>query len=109
MTAAAVDVADDVAHELLRNDDLDLHDRLDDHRTSALDGVFQRHRAGDLERHLIRVDLMLRTVDDGDLEVHHGIAGDDAVLHRLLDSGLDRLRPFLAETLSLDLPVELET
>src|SRR5688500_4390602 len=109
MTAAAVDVADDVAHELLRNDDLDLHDRLDDHRTSALDGVFQRHRAGDLEGHLVRVDLVLRPVDDGHLEVDHRVAGDDAVLHRLLDAGLDRLRPFLAEALAFDLPVEFET
>src|SRR5207244_8838920 len=73
-----------------------------------LHGFLQRHRARDLERHLVGVDLVLRAVDNGDLEVDHRIARDDAVLHRLLDAGLDRLRPFLAEALTLDLPVELE-
>ena len=51
---------------------------------------------------------MLRAVDDGHLEVDHRIARDDAVLHRLFDAGLDRLRPLLAQALTLDLPVELE-
>jgi hypothetical protein len=108
VAAAAVEVADDVAHVLLRDDDLDLHDRLDDDRAAAVDGILQRQRARDLERHLVRVDVVLRAVDDGHLEVDDRVAGDHAVLHRFLHAGLDRLRPLLAQALALDLPLELE-
>src|SRR5439155_20111070 len=98
----AVGIADAVPGELLGYDDLDLHDRLDDHRTRLRHGRLECHGARDLERHLVRVDLVRRAVHDGRLEVHHRIAGDDAVLHGLLDALLDGLRPFLREAVAAD-------
>src|SRR5512141_1206073 len=63
LAATAVEVADDVAHELLGHRHLDPHDRLEDGRIRLGEGVLDGHRTGDLERHLRRVDLVVRTVD----------------------------------------------
>src|SRR5438552_18971337 len=52
LAAAAVEITDHVAHELLGHEDLDLHDRLEDGRVRLGEGVLDRHRAGDLEGHL---------------------------------------------------------
>ena len=40
-------------------------------------------RAGDLERHLGRVDLVVRPVDERRLDVDHRVAGDHAAGERL--------------------------
>src|SRR3990170_1698571 len=50
LAAPAVEVADDVAHELLGHRDLDPHDRLEDGRISLGERVLDCHRTGDLER-----------------------------------------------------------
>ena len=47
--AAAGDVADHVAHILVRDDDADLHDRLEDDGIRFLAGFLERHGTGDLE------------------------------------------------------------
>src|SRR3972149_1893498 len=47
-----VEVADDVAEELLRRHHLQLHDRLQQHGTGLLDAFPQRDGAGHLEGHL---------------------------------------------------------
>src|SRR5436190_21059568 len=52
LAAAAVDVADHVAHELFGHRDLDPHDRLEDGRIRLAEGVLDSHRTRDLERHL---------------------------------------------------------
>src|SRR5215470_7984251 len=52
LAPTAVQVADDVAHELLGHRDLDPHHRLEDDRAGLLDGVLDGHRGGDLEGHL---------------------------------------------------------
>src|SRR6185369_17450212 len=62
LSAAAVEVADDVAHELLGHRHLDPHHRLEDDRVRLADGILDGHRRGDLERHLGRVDLVVRAV-----------------------------------------------
>src|SRR5205823_8608204 len=107
-TATAVEVTDDLAHELLGNDDLDLHDRLDDHRAGLWNGSLERHRARDLEGHLVRVDLVLRAVHDGGPQVDHRVARDDAVLHGFFDPLLDGLLPILGEPVPADPPLVLE-
>src|SRR3954451_25141730 len=50
------EVTDDVTHVVLGRDDLDGHDRLEEHRLRLAGGLLEGHRAGDLERHLARVD-----------------------------------------------------
>ena len=51
---------------------------------------FKRHRAGDLERHFRRVNLVERAIVQRDLEVDHREAGQHARLHGLFDALLDR-------------------
>src|SRR5262245_37105640 len=88
--AAPVDVADDVADEVVRRDHLEAHDGLEDHGGCLGHRLLERHRAGDLERHLRRVDLVIGAEGDRGLHVHHGVAGEDAGLHCLLHALLDR-------------------
>src|SRR4051794_36562011 len=88
--AAGVEVADDVAHVVLRGDDLDGHQRLEQGRVGLARGLLEDHRAGDLESHLRRVDLVVLAVEEGGLDTHQRVAGQDAVLHRVLDALVDR-------------------
>ena len=69
--------------------DLERHDRLEQHGVGLLVGLLERHRAGDLERHLRRVDVVVRAVDEPDADALHRRAGELAVLHRLLDALVD--------------------
>ena len=90
LAAAAVQVADDVAHILVRDDDVDLHDGFHDDRVALLHGFLESHGAGDRERHFGRVDFVVRAVPQGDLAVHDRITGQNAGLHRTLDTLIDR-------------------
>src|SRR6185312_3800359 len=89
LSAPAIEVTDDIARVLLRRDDLDFHDRLEEHRLGAPEAFLETHGAGDFERHLARVDVVIRAVDQSDLDVHDRLAGDDAGLTGLLDALVD--------------------
>src|SRR5690606_5215752 len=89
-SSTRVDVADDVAHELVRRLDLAAHHRLEQHRTGLLRRLLERHRAGDLEGDLARVDLVEAAVEELDPDVHHRVAGEHAALRRLADALLHR-------------------
>src|SRR5919197_2313648 len=88
--SAGVEVTHDVTEVLLRSHDLDGHDRLEQLRLRTLHRLLEGHRAGDLERHLARVDLVVGAVDELDADVDDRVAGEDARLHRLLDAEVDR-------------------
>src|SRR5262245_27415182 len=100
LTAAVVDaldppaargrVAHDLAHELLGRDDLELHHRLEQDGIGAARGILQRDRAGDLERHLGRVDLVVGPVAEARAYVDQRLPGAHAGLHGLLDALVDR-------------------
>src|SRR5512142_1451596 len=83
------EVADDVAHELLGGEHLDLHDRLEEDRSGLLAGVLERHGTGDLEGDFVRVDVVVGAVVDGDLHVDDRVAGLDAAIERFLHALLD--------------------
>ena len=53
MAAAAREVARDRARVVVGGHDLDLHDRLEQHRVRLLRGLLERHGARDLEGHLV--------------------------------------------------------
>src|SRR5215210_5831865 len=80
------EVAHHVAHELLGHDDLDGHDGLQQDRIGSLQSLLDGHRTGDLERHLGRVHVVVRTIDELDLDVHDRVTGDDAGVERLFDA-----------------------
>ena len=60
--AAGVDIADNVAHVLLRHRYLYLHDRLKKYRACLCHSILERHGSGNVECHLGGVDLMVGTV-----------------------------------------------
>src|SRR5207248_5467978 len=64
-------------------------------------------RAGDLERALARVDLVVRAVDELDVAVDDRVAGEDARLHRLLDAEVDGRDELLRNLAADDLVDEL--
>ncbi|GAV32354.1 hypothetical 66.3 kDa protein in hag2 5'region [Coriobacteriaceae bacterium EMTCatB1] len=86
VTAAARQVAHDVAHELLGRVDLHGHDRLEKDRARLLQRLFDRHRTGHFEGHLRRVDLVVRAVHQLDFDVDHRVASEHAGGHGLLDA-----------------------
>ena len=91
---ASVEITDDITHVILRRYRLDLHDRLEKNRCSFRGTLFESHRAGDLERNLTRVDIMMRTVVQRHLYIDHRVPGNYAIRHLLLDAfihGIDVL------------------
>src|SRR5919112_504511 len=106
-SAPGVQVADDVAHVLFRGDDLDGHQRLEQGRAGLARGLLEDHRAGDLEGHLRGVDLVGLAVEQGCLHPDHGIAGEDAVLHRVLHALVDRRDVLPRDATTGDLVLEL--
>ena len=101
MAPARVEVPHHVAEVLLRRDDLDGHHRLEQLRLRALHGGLEGHGARHLERHLARVDVVVRAVLEDDADVDDGIAGEDPRLHRLLNAEVD-CRDVLARDLAAD-------
>ena len=88
------------------DDDLDAHDRLEQHRLGFLRGVLERHRSGDLERHFRRVDVVIRTVVQLDPHVVDREAREDAAGERFLDAFVDRLDELLRDRSAGDLVLE---
>src|SRR3954453_14900256 len=85
-----VEVADDVAHVVLGRRDLDGHHRLEQRGVGLAGRLLHHHRTGDLERHLGRVDLVVLTVQQRQLDTDQRVAGQHAVLHGVLRTGVHR-------------------
>src|SRR5579859_60714 len=88
--APRVEIAEHVAEEVLRRDDLDLHDRLEQHATGLLHRVLDAHRGAGAKRHLRRVHRLIASGEQRHRDVDHGETGDDAVLQRLAGAVVDR-------------------
>ena len=73
------------------HDHLDPHHGLEQHRLRLLGRILERHRAGNLERHLRRVDVVVGAVVQLDPDVVDRIAGEHAARERFLDPFVDRL------------------
>src|SRR5215831_7483329 len=90
LAAAAVQVADHVAHVVLGRRDLDAHHRLEQHRTRLRGGLLEGHRAGDLEGELRGVHLVEGPVGQRHLDVDHREPGQHAELGGFLAPGVHR-------------------
>src|SRR6266853_2034515 len=108
LAAPARQVAHDVADVVGGRDDLDRHDRLEQDQLRLVRGLLEGHRAGDLERHFARVHVVVAAVGELDLHVHDRVAGEYAVLERLLDALLDRADVFPRDRAADDLVLEHE-
>ena len=102
-----VQVADDRAHVILRHRHFDRHHRLQQNRLGLARRFLERHRTGDLERHFVRVDIVVAAVVQRDLDVDHLVAGENAALHRVLDALVDRLDVLLRNRAALGVVGEL--
>ena len=105
--AARVEIAVDRTDGLVGDGHLELHDRLEQHRVGLRVGLLEGHRAGDLERHLGGVDVVVLPVDELDAHALDRRAGQLAVLHRLLDPLVDRRPVALRDNAADDLVDEL--
>src|SRR5256712_3559599 len=103
LAAAPVDVRHDVAEVLLRHVDGRLDERLQQDRTGVESSLADRERAGDLERHIVGVDLVEFPVDESYFDVDHWIAGDYALGHVVDDPFLDRCPEVLRDGPAEDL------
>src|SRR5688572_525625 len=108
VAAPGVQVPDDVAHVILGNDDLDLHDRLFQDRPGLLRGVLVRHRARDLERDFGRVHVVVRAIVELHEDSRRRVPGEHAGLQSFLDPLLDRLDELARDRAAADLVVEHE-
>src|SRR6478752_9815215 len=90
LATTRVDVADHGAQERVGRRDLYGEHRLEKDRLCLACGLLEGLVAGDLERELGRVDVVVGAVLEGELHVHHGVAGEHAELHGLLATLVDR-------------------
>src|SRR6516164_3616079 len=106
-TPAAVEIADDRAHELLGHNHFHRHDRLQQYGTRLAGGFFECHRSGNLEGHLIGVHLVIATVIQNRLHVHHLVAGEYAAFHGFFNPLVHRLDVLLGNHATHNLVDEL--
>src|SRR6478735_2259199 len=90
LATTRVDVADHGAQERVGRGDLYGEHRLEQDRLCLACGLLEGLVSGDLERELGRVDVVVGAVLEGELHVHHGVAGEHAELHGLLATLVDR-------------------
>src|SRR6185295_9226912 len=108
LAATRAHVTQHVAIELFGRADLEPHQRLHQHRVRLLHSRLERHRAGRLERHLARVDIVVVATSEDDAHVDHGVARDDATFERATHTFFDRLDELLGHLTANDLVDELE-
>ena len=87
--AAGIQVADDVSHILVGDNNGNLHDGLHKCGACLFAGVLKCHGTGHLKGHFGRVDLVIRSVVKSDLNVNYRIACKNAGLHSALDTCVD--------------------
>mmetsp|Transcript_28730 Transcript_28730/g.77352 ORF Transcript_28730/g.77352 Transcript_28730/m.77352 type:complete len:596 (-) Transcript_28730:17-1804(-) len=107
-SAAGGDVADHVAHVLLRGGHVHLHERLHQAATTLAEALASGHAARDLERHDRRIDVVVRAVNEGRLHAEHREAGDRAGREHRLDALLHARDVLLRHNAALDLLRKLE-
>src|SRR5579883_1354182 len=107
-SAPRVQVADHVSHVLLGDNNFDGHNGLEQHRLGALDGLFDCQRAGDLEGHFRRVDVVVAAVVQSHPDIRHGEACQDAALERLPDTHFGRLDELARNPAARDVVDEFE-
>src|SRR5579859_1751337 len=106
LATTAVHVADDVAEIILRGDDLDLHDRLEQLDAGLLGGFTHTGAAGDLERQRRRVDVVVSAVVERRGEVDQREADQRTRRGDLADALLHGRNIFLRDVAALHLVLE---
>src|SRR5690606_10268253 len=82
--------------------DFNGHHGLEQHGAGLAHAVLEGHRTGHLERVFVRVNVVVRTEEQGHLDVHDRIAGQDARRQRFLDTLVHRGDVFARNHTALD-------
>ncbi len=106
--ALAVQVAHDVAGVLIGNRDLQDHDRLEKGRLRLEDALLERLLGSDLERHFIRVDVVIAAVVQRDLHIDDWISCYRSCIECLANSLIDRREEVARHRATNDPVAELE-
>src|SRR5690606_33424629 len=93
---------------LFRRYDLDPHDRFEQHRLRLFHGVLKRQAARDVERTLVRVDLVIRTENEARLDVHQLVSREESATHRVPNTFGNRLDELTRDRTARDLVFENE-
>lgn len=83
---ALVDSADDIALELGRRDDLDLHDGLEDDGCSLGEGLAESALRSETESKFGRIDLVGGSVLEDHLDTADLVTGEDTALESVVES-----------------------
>ena len=89
LASSGVKIAHDLAHKLFGGDDLDRHQGFKKNRAGSPGTFLETDRTGNLEGHLRGIDIMVRSVDERNLDVDHRVPRQDSSLHRLFDPFLN--------------------
>ena len=90
---ARAEVAHQIAGILIRRVDLHVHDRFEERRPSLLHGLLERKRAGDSERHVRGIDVVILAVIEGGAEIGHRETGEIAARGGFADAAFDGGNP----------------
>ena len=108
LSALGVQVSHDVAGEGVGNDDLQVHDGFEKDDADRRGGVLQCLRCGHLERDVGGVDGVELPVVERHLHVHHRVAGQGPLRHRLDEALLNGADELPGDRAADDLVHELE-
>ena len=106
--AALVQVADNVAHVVVGDGDLQLADGLQQNGAGIGQTGLVGQLSGGLEGHFGGVDGVIGAVEQGGLQVDHRVAGQHAVLHGLPQALLNGGEEVLGHRAAEDLLAELQ-
>ena len=98
VTTASSDVTDNGAHVLIGNSDGNLHDGLQNSGICLAASFLECHGTSDLECHFGGVDFVVGTIEQSDLHVDDGIAGQNTSLQSTLDTLIDSGDVFLGNS-----------
>src|SRR5699024_5707453 len=88
-STTGVDITDNITHVVFRCGNFDLHDRLKQYRCGFLHSFLERQRTSDVECHLRRVDLMIRTIVYVCMNAYYRESAKDTSSHSLFDTLAD--------------------
>ena len=107
--AAAIDITKEIALILVGRRHFNLHDRLENDRTSFLDRFFEGKDASHLESELVGIDFVERAVNDLRLDVDHLVTCIHAAANGFFDAIDDRRHIFLRDRTANNLVDNLDT
>jgi hypothetical protein len=104
--ATGVEVAHHVTHVLVGHDHLDDVNWLQQDWVGSLEGQLEDLAPGGLEGDVLRVDGVFLAVEDDGLDIHDGVAGDDAILQHGSDTLFNRRIEGIADGPAEDFTLE---